>query len=928
MQTILDNNINIVSISSTGLLMHSDCINPFFSPNGRYIAFWSQDYDSISDIFLNTYHLYIKDTLTNILTLVDTGNGNSPVLNNSYSYTASFSPDSSRILFLTTSTNLIIDDSLYSSTPNTNYRWYVRTIDSDAIQRVIEDSGVYGNKYDFAQALWYDDISVVCVSFSNNLGGVSLPIHSEVFIKNISTNTLALISTNGSNFTTNSYNISIGSEKVAFFNNILGYCYVTPFTNLFQRVQLLPDMINYGIVSTDVLQWNTLGTQFIFRIQSGNTIPTDNNNAKDDFIYDLTNDVIIPVNENSLYGNAESSQTKFSPDDLYVSFLTASSNIDPSADNDVVNLYIKEISTGIVTKISRTDFSANNYKLLQDVLGYNWIDNERIVFTTNDRVITNDTNNTIDWVLCNTTNNNKRLLNYVSYGGPEIFTTINNDYVNIRRDSFYPAEHKVVFSSTLSKLNVSFITPYYNKYNIFSMTFNNNFIGYPLPVDAPEQPLDRLYVNDSAQANIKNIYSADIYKEIDYANNGYIPDNTMSISASPYVEHINSIQYRNITSDIRWMSFKYPNLPINTNNFFLGMGVFQSSPTLVDDVGDILGGSLSSINPVIGVLTKMSIVPKNDVALITSGEDQYQVCAAMIFLSASIIGNTSGHTFLWEQLTGATVSIIQNTTTTAYYLIADTSTDKVFRFWIDKGKFNEQYQDITIYATPTSILTNNIINSIGTGSISDPNLTVRGYNAFNDTFDYSISFNSLASYSNSSVDIAWDLPSIYYIGDTEYYSLYKSLFNSTYLEIHDGADWVKYNEASYNDPRIKTSLSTGSLIRFASTYYRNGQNTNEIYYTIPEYVSSNIILGYEVLGRTKYSASEYMTMTSTIYVIDTKTYDDTISNIINSSSENTILNSTVYIIESVDVEDTINAINNSMSLSYTITLFEGGVIGG
>lgn len=928
MQTILDNNINIVSISSTGLLMHSDCIKPFFSPNGRYIAFWAQDYDSISDIFLNTYHLYIKDTLTNILELVDTGNGNSPVLNDSYSYQASFSPDSSKLLFLTTSTNLILDDSLYSTTPNTNYRWYVKDIVTNEIQRVIEDSGIYGNRNDFAQALWYDDISVVCVSFSNNLGGVSLPIHSEVFIKNISTNTLALISTNGSNFTTNSYNISIGSEKVAFFNNLLGYCYVTPFTNLFQRVQLLPDMINYGIVSTDVLQWNTLGTQFIFRIQTGNTIPTDNNNAKDDFIYDLTNDIIIPVNENSLYGNAESKQSKFSPDDLYVSFLTASSNIDPSSDNDVVNLYIKEISTGIVTKISKTEVVETDYKLQQDVLGYNWIDEQKIVYTTNDRVgLESNTSGIVDWVVCNIEGYGISFLNYINYG-TEAFNIINNDYINIRRDSFYPNENKFVFSSILSNFSVSFETPYYNKYNIFAMTFENTIINYPLPITSIEQPISQLYVNDSKNANIKNVYSADIYRESDYNYHGASPDG-ISVSASPYAEYVNSIQYRNITSDTRWMSFKYPNLPINTSNFLLGMGIFQSSPTLVDDVYDILAGRPGyNLNPVVGTLVQMRIVPKNDVVLVTSGTDQNQVCAAMIYLSATIIGNTAGHTFLWEQLTGATVSIIQNTTTTAYYLIADTSTDKVFRFWIDKGKFNEQYQDITIYATPTSILKNNIINSINVDEIPDPNLNVRGYNVFDDSFDSSITFNSAAIYSSGSVDIMWDLPSIYYIGATDYYNMYKTLFNSTYLEVHDGSNWIKYNEAYYNDARVKAVLPTGSLIRFASTYYRNGQNSNEIYYTIPEYVSSNIILGYEVLGRTKYSASEYMTMASTIYVIDTKTYDDTISNIINSTSENTILNSIVYIIESMDVEDTINSINNSMSLSYTITLFEGGVIGG
>ena len=255
----------------------------------------------------------------NILILVDTGNGHSPVLNDSYSYQASFSPDSSQILFLTTSTNLISSDPINTTNPDTHYRWYVKDIVTSDIQRVIEDNGIYGNQYDFAQALWYNNTNIVCVSFSNNLASVEEVMHSEVFIKDISTGVLTNISKSDVSFTTNSYNISIGSEKVAFFNNTLGYCYVTPFTELFQRVQLLPDMINYGIVSPDVLQWNTLGTQFIFRIQSGNTIPTDDNNAKDDFIYDLTNDTIIPINENSLYGNAESKQSKFSPDNLFVS---------------------------------------------------------------------------------------------------------------------------------------------------------------------------------------------------------------------------------------------------------------------------------------------------------------------------------------------------------------------------------------------------------------------------------------------------------------------------------------------------------------------------------------------------------------------------------------------------------------------------------
>ena len=61
MQEILQGTINIVSTTDNGLLLNSNCIRPFFSPNGRYIAFWNQDYNNITDVFLNTYQRYFYE---------------------------------------------------------------------------------------------------------------------------------------------------------------------------------------------------------------------------------------------------------------------------------------------------------------------------------------------------------------------------------------------------------------------------------------------------------------------------------------------------------------------------------------------------------------------------------------------------------------------------------------------------------------------------------------------------------------------------------------------------------------------------------------------------------------------------------------------------------------------------------------------------
>ena len=940
MPEILQNNINIISISENGLLMNTNCIRPFYSPNGQYVGFWAQDYNTINDTFLSTYHLYIKDTKTNKVLLVDTGNGYSPLLNDNYSYQAVFSPDSEKILFLTTSTNLISSDtSLYTSPSNNNFRWYIKNLITNEFQRVIEDNYIFGNLYDYQQALWYNNDNVVCVSYSNNLCGVETNLHTEVFLKNINTHILTHISKNvnlsNPNFTSNSYNIAIGNEYISFFNNTLGSCFVKPFTNTFERVQLLPDILNYGIVSSDVLSWNWLGTMFIFRINTGNTITIDTNNAKDDFIYDLENNSIIPINEMSLYGNAESYNSKFSPSGDYVSFLTSSTNIDPQADNGIINLYIKQLSSNIVTKVSKSYNISNNFKLVSDVLGYNWIDNDRLVFTTVDRLENLDNNNEIDWYISNLTKTymygvynvvsavSVTRLNYIIDDNTQLFNMNNNDPINIRSEMFYPLENKALFSSILSNFDVSFITPYYNKYNIFALTFKNTTIDYPVAT----QP-QHLSILDSVNAIVKNEYSLDVFKLSDYIRRyNSSSSDTFSISVSQNVEHVNSLLYRNINSDIRWMSIKYPNLPINTTNFSVGLGIFQGSSTIIEDIYGVKDGDLTPINPVIGVLSKISVVPQNDVVLMSAGDDQIQICSSIIYLSATIIGNITGHTFLWEQISGSAITLIQNTTTTAYYIVDINPTDKVFRFWVDKGKYNEQYQDITVYSTPTSFLNTQLTNSIQEGEVIDDNLKVRGYGHIDNTFNPNIPFSGVGSF-NVNPSIEWTLPNIYYIPSNTYYDYYKSIFYSTYLEIHDGNNWIKQNEALYNESRIQINIQKGTLMRFASTYQRLGQINKEVYYTLPEKISSSM-LGYNVISKIENSINSNTTLINTIYNITLYNFDDTISNYNNNSiAGNAIINTTVYEIDMLMFNDTITNINNSISSGFTLTIFGGDTIGG
>ena len=102
------------------------------------------------------------------------------------------------------------------------------------------------------------------------------------------------------------------------------------------------------------------------------------------------------------------------------------------------------------------------------------------------------------------------------------------------------------------------------------------------------------------------------------------------------------------------------------------------------------------------------LLPK--VTLLSAGETQQVICTPMVYLSATIEGDLTRHTTEWEQLTGTPlVTITPVDATNAYYdIMGPAGSDKVFRFWIDKGRSYAQYSDVTIRTTPTDEIANQI----------------------------------------------------------------------------------------------------------------------------------------------------------------------------------------------------------------------------
>lgn len=591
MQPILDNTINFISIRENGELITSSCVFPFYSPDSTKVGFWMHYYDYWDyGMYRGSYHLYIKDLITDELTLVDIGN--SDKVDPSYSR-ALFSPDSTKILFYSTSTNLIPDDTeLAANTPDTSGRWFIYDLVNGGYVRAMYDVN-YGNLGDCDEALWVDNERIVLVSNANNLGGVhAFPEHKEVFLCNINSQTVTCLSTDPNlvdpYFISDSYFISSALDKVSFVNDTLGHCIKIISTGELIVAQNLPGINNLGTITFNRFQWDSSGNKFLFRLEYGPSNVT--NHSEDNFVYNMLDDTIYPLNENNIDtidGDSFSNSPLFSPDGSKVAFLTALGNIDLTSTSDVY-VYTKDLSTGILTKISKTVLGGN---IERDVYGFNWLSDNKIVFTTYSE--------STDWFVHDIQLNTTKSINYTPDG--DFLFSENSEYSDIGRESFNADGNTILFSSKLESFVESSYMSGADRYNIFAKVFEDKTLPFP--------PLGTTTVspNDAINSTVTNTISADIYRVADTITG----TPTFGIIGSQYVERANSIRYRNdIVSSIRWMSLTYPNEFVSGHaTFKIGAGIFKATSTLIDDIIDVKqNAATTTTNPVIGVLTTYTII--------------------------------------------------------------------------------------------------------------------------------------------------------------------------------------------------------------------------------------------------------------------------------------------------------------------------------
>ncbi len=277
---------------------------------------------------------------------------------------------------------------------------------------------VTGNSSSNSPVFSANGTKVAFSSFASNLVSDDTNAANDIFVKNLSTGVVTLVSTDSNGLQANgpSYNPALSADgtKIAFSSYASNL--VVGDTNETSDI-FLKDLTTGAIirVSTDSngVQGNNQsdipvlsadGTKVAFRSIASNLVNGDTNVTYDIFVKDLLTGATtrVSTDANGVQGNGSSSGPRLSADGTKVTFESSASNL-VSGDTDTLDVFLKDMTTGVITRVS-TDSSgiqANNQSFNATMSA----DGTKVAFASSaSNLVSGDTNNTNDIFVKNLSN--------------------------------------------------------------------------------------------------------------------------------------------------------------------------------------------------------------------------------------------------------------------------------------------------------------------------------------------------------------------------------------------------------------------------------------------------------------------------------------------------------------------------------------------
>nr|WP_246441644.1 VCBS domain-containing protein [Xanthobacter tagetidis] len=304
---------------------------------------------------------------TGAVTLVSSSSSGTPGNGTSSGY--QFSADGTKVLFYSYANNLVAGDI------NGVADVFVKNLETGAVTLVSSSSsGTPGNGTSYGHQFSADGTKVLFYSYANNLVAGDINGVADVFVKNLETGAVTLVSSSSSgtpgNGTSYGYQYSADGTKVLFqsdaSNLVAGD--INGAADIFVKdletgVVTLVSSSSSGTPGNQTSyshQFSADGTKVLFYSSASNLVAGDINGAADVFVKDLESGAVTLVSSSSsgTPGNGTSYGHQFSADCAKVLFRSYASNLVAGDTNGTYDVFMKDLATGEVTLLSARSLAA------------------------------------------------------------------------------------------------------------------------------------------------------------------------------------------------------------------------------------------------------------------------------------------------------------------------------------------------------------------------------------------------------------------------------------------------------------------------------------------------------------------------------------------------------------------------------------------
>lgn len=276
------------------------------SDNGRYIVFESDASNLVSGDTNGLSDIFLYDSQTATLTLISSGVSGVPA--NGQSYDARISGDGNWIVFTSQASNLVSGDS------NGIADVFLANRSSGAITRVsVDASGNQANGLSGQPSISHDGSLITFTSDATNLVASDANGVRDIFLKNISTGAMSLISVNSS---------GVQADKDSYQSRI---------------------------------SWD--GSAVVFVSDADNLSASDTNSCSDIFVRNISASTTNLVSSSTagVVGNMSSSRPDISKDGSVIVFESSAGNLVSTDTNGHIDIFSKNMTTGETDLVSRTN---------------------------------------------------------------------------------------------------------------------------------------------------------------------------------------------------------------------------------------------------------------------------------------------------------------------------------------------------------------------------------------------------------------------------------------------------------------------------------------------------------------------------------------------------------------------------------------------